>query len=338
MNFRGFELLELHDLGRVNLVVGANNAGKTSVLEAIHLLTAPGSIEAFGWIGGQRGELSEAPLGAGEVLEFSHLFHGHQYADGATIRVSGHHEAEFLTLAVKAVSLPDGRRLEIAWNDSAGPKLTFPLSPAGTVKISAEMQSWAERLLQIHSLFVTNASLNARDAVAFFDIIVLTPGEQLLIEALQVIDDRILRVAPKHETNFDRIRRGGFHVLLKGDGGSVPIGNLGDGAWRMLSIALAMAASFGGFLLIDEIDTGLHFTVMEPMWRLISAAAEKFNVQVFATTHSRDCVEALAGICRREPTSENRVSIQRIEPDKSKAIPFSEREIIAAAERGIEIR
>jgi energy-coupling factor transporter ATP-binding protein EcfA2 len=339
-NFRAFKRLEMRGLGRVNLLVGANESGKTSVLEAIHLLTTPGNIQAFWWIGGQRGELSDAPLGVGEVIEFSRLFYGWKIVDGATIKVSGQREKEALTLMVKAVSQPEGGQLQFQWEGSAqhGPTITLPLSSAGTAKIAADMLTWTERLFQTRSLFLTNASLSAWDAVSFFDSVVLTPGEQLLTEALQAIDARILRVAPKHEAHFDRIRRGGFHVLLNGDGGSVPIGNLGDGAWRMLSIALALAVSSGGVLLIDDIDTGLHFTVMDKMWQLVSAAAEKLNVQVFATTHSRDCVESLAVICHKDSPSEGRVSIQRIERQRGRSVAISEAEIVAVAKRGIEVR
>lgn len=37
-NFRLFKDFQLHDLARVNLVVGKNNAGKSSLLEALYLL------------------------------------------------------------------------------------------------------------------------------------------------------------------------------------------------------------------------------------------------------------------------------------------------------------
>ena len=40
-DFRGFADLRLDGLRRVNLVVGRNNAGKTSLLEAIALVANP---------------------------------------------------------------------------------------------------------------------------------------------------------------------------------------------------------------------------------------------------------------------------------------------------------
>ena len=58
-------------------------------------------------------------------------------------------------------------------------------------------------------------------------------------------------------------------------------------------MAIALISAKGGVLLIDEIDTGLHYTVMADMWKLIAQTAAELDVQVFATTHSSDCVTAL---------------------------------------------
>jgi AAA15 family ATPase/GTPase len=91
-------------------------------------------------------------------------------------------------------------------------------------------------------------------------------------------------------------------------------------------------------LFIDEIDTGLHFTVMTDMWRLVHAASKQFDIQVFASTHSYDCVHSLSAICRAETFADGDVTIQRIEADKPVATSFSEAEIRTAADRQIEIR
>ena len=76
----------------------------------------------------------------------------------------------------------------------------------------------------------------------------------------------------------------------------LPIGSYGDGMRRLLAISLALVGTKNGCLLIDEIDTGLHWTVMEDMWRLVVEAAQRYNVQVFATTHSYDCIRGLGAL------------------------------------------
>jgi len=93
---------------------------------------------------------------------------------------------------------------------------------------------------------------------------------------------------------------------------------MGDGIWRILGITLASVKAEGGILLIDKIDTGLHFTVMENMWKLITQTAKRLDVQVFATTHNSDCRTSLAAIL----CDEDAVTIQRIEKDKSSLWPL----------------
>jgi AAA15 family ATPase/GTPase len=112
---------------------------------------------------------------------------------------------------------------------------------------------------------------------------------------------------------------------------------MGDGMWRMLAMAIAITHCKGGVLLIDEIDTGLHYSVMSQMWRLIYNAAKDLDVQVFATTHSYDCVYSLAQICTNVDI-EKSVTVQRIEPGKNRSVPYDEGEITLAASRDIEVR
>ena len=97
-----------------------------------------------------------------------------------------------------------------------------------------------------------------------------------------------------------------------------------------------MAQAKNGILLIDEIDSGLHHTVMERMWKMILETAKKLNIQVFATTHSRDCVESLAEICKLD--SNDDIALFRIEKEKNKAVAYDEGRIQAAAKHQMEVR
>lgn len=118
----------------------------------------------------------------------------------------------------------------------------------------------------------------------------------------------------------------------------VPIGSFGDGIWRIFALAVALSRVKGGLLLIDEIDTGLHYTVMTEMWKFVSEVCKEFKIQVFATTHSYDCVYSLAKVCHDIDDAGSEITIQRIEAGKAQSVPFAEAEIKIAAERTIEIR
>ena len=87
---------------------------------------------------------------------------------------------------------------------------------------------------------------------------------------------------------------------------------------------------------MDEIDTGLHYSAMEGMWEMVFDAAMKFDVQVFASTHSSDCIDSLANACRSY--SPAIASLQRIEAETNRAVAYTENEIWSAAQHGIETR
>lgn len=107
---------------------------------------------------------------------------------------------------------------------------------------------------------------------------------------------------------------------------------------RMLSLALALIQARGGLLLVDEIDTGLHYSIMSDMWRLVVETAQRSDVQVFATTHNSDCVRGLAWLCDNDPSLAKEVSVQKIEPTLEESVAFGAGELIVAVDQEIEVR
>ncbi len=188
--------------------------------------------------------------------------------------------------------------------------------------------------------YVPTESLSVSTLMERWKNILLTEAETLVLHALRFLEPGIERIAAIPSLSYYRgaPTRGGFLVRLRGYDQPIPIGSLGDGSWRMLALAIALIQAKDGVLLIDEIDTGLHYTVMRDMWRLVFNTAKDLNIQVFATTHSYDCVKSLATICDSAENSEGHVSIQRIEPEKGRAVHYSDAEIRVAAEQHIEVR
>src|SRR5262249_4624478 len=83
--------------------------------------------------------------------------------------------------------------------------------------------------------------------------------------------------------------------VLHGDIGLsrlVPLPLMGEGLRRLLSILLAIATHKGGVILIDEIENGIHHSVLNKVWQAIALVARQANVQLFATTHSYECILA----------------------------------------------
>ena len=108
----------------------------------------------------------------------------------------------------------------------------------------------------------------------------------LLLKALQVLDPRLKAIQDNSSSGAPMIWVDiGLREL-------VPLTVMGVGMTHFTRIVLAVASSPGGVVLVDEIDNGLHHSALPDVWRVIRKAAEQLNVQVFATTHSFECVEA----------------------------------------------
>ena len=118
--------------------------------------------------------------------------------------------------------------------------------------------------------------MTALDVVRLFDDVVLTENEEHVTQAASYHRAGGLNASPRLSPIEVRIfekDRGGVFIKLSKTGNRIPIGSMGDGMWRMLGLALALANAKGGVLLVDEIDTGLHYSVMADMWRDGSANA-----------------------------------------------------------------
>ena len=132
--------------------------------------------------------------------------------------------------------------------------------------------------------------------------------------------------------------------VLLGFGGAdrrrerVPLGSHGDGMHRLLALSFALIQAADGFLLIDEIDTGLHWTVLEDMWRLVIETARKSSMQVFATTHSYDCIRGLSSLVESRPDLAGEVSIHKVERSLPRAVNFDAEDIPAIVDHNIEVR
>ncbi|GAB4375845.1 MAG: AAA family ATPase [Elainellaceae cyanobacterium] len=341
-------MFELQQLGKLNLLVGTNNSGKTSILEAVLLLCSPATFEVLPEIMLNRGEyLWVAENGSNRELDIRHLFYQHEIHVGSKFSISGSDGAnvEEIVVSVEDNDQRSGSEdsgplaLLIKYLKQENKTIKVPLSidqglPANILRIPGDSKN-----LGVRTQYVTTSSLTTLDMLKLFDQIVLTPEEDIVTESLRTIEPRIERIASVGTGRYVSLSSpGGLVVRLAGNNQRIPLGSMGDGMRRILGLTLAIVNARNGVLLVDEIDTGLHFSAMSDMWKLIWETAKRLNVQVFATTHNSDCWTSLAAIASTENPSEEGITIQRIEKGKTHSVVFTERQVVIAAERGIEVR
>ena len=334
--YRGFEKLEVEGLRRVNLFVGKNGSGKTALLEAIELVAEgqPNPLLALD----RRGEF-HVDLNDPKTCEYEikHLYNGHRIEpESKFILTTKNDDSEEVLVEYKiSLSKPTGvfglSPLEMSMTRYCGSRQQdghgLQLEKGDCFKYPRQRIRQCSQFRSHPEIQTSFVATGVCDPIYFqtkWDKMIRANKKTNIVTALQILDKEIEQV--------EMIGDGKVVVKRVSVKKLVPIGSLGEGMSRMLDVAVSLAAS-PGVLLIDEIDIGFHYSVLEDMWRMILATAEKLDVQVFATTHSQDCVRAFAAVC-----DNNKVSLHRVEEGREKTIPYSEDMIKAAAEHGIEVR
>jgi AAA15 family ATPase/GTPase len=342
-NFRTFKDLSIGRLGRVNLIVGKNNVGKTSLLEALHLYVRGGTGRLADDVLAQRDLPALDATRSTEESEFGvqlpairHLFYGRpdlsflssddEVIDAPTISIS---------------SRPARNRemtIKLAFNNDK--TSVYPQYTIGE-KLGTSALTLGEKTV---SVFVRSHDLRA-EGDRYWDQITMTKDADLLVESLRIIDESVMDVSyrPDRTSNSngrDTVRQIPL-VRLKGLDRPEPMSNMGEGMNRLLALMTAMIRARDGVVLIDEIENGLHYSVHSKMWDLLFRTAQDLDLQVFATTHSHDCVESFDQVGRKYEEEEGmliQLRRRRSEPEEIVAVTANEAELESALHTGIDPR
>lgn len=307
-NFRLFQAIKVKRLSQVNLVVGKNNSGKSAFLEAVRVYASNASASVIVGLVESRQETWASGGGA----SVRHLFFGHSLPDldGEGIALGEATSPSNLHLTIAAY------KIEREADDTTNLVRLKGLGEEGglsgvDIYLVAEDRGRTRRILNINRdleprpvdsyterkpkcpwQFVPAGNMENRKIAALWDLTSLSNLKEEVISALQLIEPRVEGVA------FVEDLTGRFRsdervplVKLKGMRDPLPLKNLGDGMTRLFQIIVSLANAQGGILLIDEFENGLHWSVQPAVWDVIFRVAERLRVQVFATTHSRDCIQ-----------------------------------------------
>jgi hypothetical protein len=191
---------------------------------------------------------------------------------------------------------------------------------------------------EFRCIFISANGLSKAQIGESWDRITLTDLEKDVLTSLRIIAPEVERVnlvgSQEQERSNERVPK----VKIAGLDDSLPLRSLGEGLNRMFGIALALVDAKDGMLLIDEVESGLHYSVQPDLWRLIFQVAHRLNVQVFATTHSWDCIKAFQ-VAAQEDSQEEGLLI-RLEHKKGDIVAtlFDEEETAISAREQIEVR
>ena len=343
-NFRVFRELNVDNLGAINLFTGQNNVGKTTLLEAIFLLSGAGYPEVAVNVNVLRGlvEGSSVPPAA---LLWKELFAGLDI--GNAITLAGRHR----TLGELLLEVKPGPPQEVTsitpTNGDEGPpsattnvlderSLSFSFSrnseqvAHGGIRLSGQgLEVSRPRMdMPFPASILSRGGNTQEDAVRLGKLRREKRGD-LLLDALRIVEPRLQSIEDNSANGVP---------MIWGDVGLpelVPLPVMGEGMTRIARIVLAISSSPSGVVLLDEVENGLHHSVLKKVWRVMETAARQFGTQVFATTHSFECVEAAHRALSREA-----LRLHRLEgvDNEIRCVTYRDDAIAGAIKHGLDVR
>jgi predicted ATPase len=354
--FRAFGDLQIGELGRVNLFVGLNNAGKTSLLEAIHLYAGGANPQRIRELLVAREEITSTDKARVELqaldAALGRLFHAGGESQATVLTVGPLDDADRVVSVQRgwATTRESGDSDSTRFSPSEADDLSSDHEPAielrrglSNVRVIADrhLLGWITARTSLPflypSLFIPAGGISTENVASYWDRVALTDEEDLATAALRILAPGVERISVVGDADGPHERR--VMVRVKGQATPVPLRTMGDGMNRLLGIVLALAVARDGILLIDEIENGLHYSVQADVWRAILRAAESLNVQVFATTHSWDCIRAFAAATSDSGRGDE--MLYRLDwriAGRVRAVRYTAAEIVIAAEQQIEVR
>lgn len=344
-NFRGIEHLMIDDFSRVNVFLGQNSSGKSSILEAIAMLTGMSNPDLPQAINAIRARKSFS-----KFIETQYFFNNLNVAFPPEIK-SG---------------LIDGtyRRLKLAlsyvFDELAEPK-NEPQQQAGTVSYvnTLEMafditegttnhnfKSWlrvnaqglvvnrkmADGYLENMKAWLIPSDLMTSNLANDLAELFKRNRKDSIITLLKLFDSQI---------NGIEILTDDIYIGYEGISQMLPVSMMGDGLRRYLNIVASAANPLTNILLIDEIDNGLHYSIYKKLWQALFTLAIATDKQIFATTHSKETLLYLNEMLQENPDHKGELRLYTLEKTLKKglqAYKLTHEGLQEACENEIEIR
>lgn len=260
VNFKCFQNFEAKDFGRVNLIGGKNNVGKTAFMEACYANVQAMDIKSF--------------VGALRSVKFMRENLNILFNRAVENTKNFMEHSKGLSIASNA------NKTYFDIKESNGKKSYMLRFNNQEIKANSNNFSFDFHLMQNIS-FIDSFGFSNADIIDNYAAIQKQDKEDFLNDVLREFDGSI-----ESFKVFDKLPQ------CKVNGKWLELTELGDGTRHIVSLITALFACENGYLFVDELENGIHYTYLQKTWETILKLSKELNVQVFATTHSKECIEA----------------------------------------------
>ena len=311
-NFKCFEDFKAEGFGRVNLIGGKNNVGKTAFMEAVYVNVYAQTISSF----------LTALIDIKSSRDTLDILDDKNRAKEYNIKESIEYSN---TIYTKSNINETFYQIE---NKNGIKKYIFKFKDN---EISVNINDFSFELEDIKNIrYIDNLGLNKSELKNAFITVQLLDKEEILYKYINDFDNSVL--------NF-KIIGGDIPQCKSSNGIYRELNQFGDGLKHFISILCSLYECSGGYLFIDEIENGIHYTKLELFWEAILTIADEQNVQIFATIHSSEAISSYIYIAKRLKNREiNYIKISKVEESKRVASSYDYDMLEYSFDDGHEVR
>ncbi|MBF0098402.1 MAG: AAA family ATPase [Magnetococcales bacterium] len=346
-NFRCFSSQKLSGLQRINVLVGPNGSGKTALLEAVFFVCGL-SPELALRVKSFRGLSALSVMQNKEGYEslwkdLFHLFEQNReikiflkmddHAERA-LHISYQEEVEQILAVGNIGKSPDTMTaitpISFVWKLQPENKVV-PIIP----EIHPEGLKFrpSEPFAALPGAFFAHTNTVPPEELAkFFSGLSKRNEETEFIQSIQSVYPEIEDLSIQFFSGMPAL-----FASVKELPEKIPVNLLSAGITKLLTILLGLATHRNGIVCIDEIENGFYYETMPKIWSIIHLFARKYNVQIFASTHSWECLQAASEWVERVP--EDFTLIQILAPNRHKSIAMhSGNAFVSAMAHHLDVR
>lgn len=305
-NFRCFKDFTIENFGKINLIAGANNSGKTVFLEALFVNCGIYNPTLILAINAFRGLMeSEILLSTWGQSPWDNIFR--DYDTSQIIQIDGNFSDNTSSI-IKLRELHDP--IELAEAGSIlmkGNKFQSPLTSQITKVLEFEYSFKNQKTQKTYIILgdkgplfqiptsppfpayfqTSKVRLPYEEENTLFSNISKIKQKKTILDIIKIIEPRIYDIEILAECGKPIL-----HGFYENYSHPIPISLMGESVRRLLNIILQIMNARNGVVLIDEFENGIYFSKLFDIWKAIGKLVEETNVQIFATTHSFECIES----------------------------------------------
>lgn len=278
-SYKCFQNFSAQDFKRVNLIAGKNNIGKTAFLESL-LLNILGikATHVLFWLFGQ-------------YYDRRKINYLNKSADRSSIIKELIGSLKF----TKQSSNINSITIEPVKSDILGSYNIFTTKGKNETVSIYNLKSGivSEKDYTASVGVISSIGINQKEIITSFESIQKKDRESDLYTYIKSLDENIENVKIIGEKIqckvIDSDNTQSYRDLYE----------FGDGFRQYLSIIVELYANSNGYLFIDEIDNGIHYSLIDKLWEIILTLSKEMNIQVFATTHSLECIESYCRVAEK---------------------------------------